>query len=83
MEKYFSKVLLSLPLLVKNDEGFKQDSIEAILTNLHIDYGLRHRILDYHPTIRDQVHRAYLLKGLCQPKNHNFSFKENEKTSRR
>ena len=82
MEKYFSKVLLSPPLLVENGKGSKQDNVEAILTNLSTDLGLEPRILDYHPNIRDQVHKAYLLKDPCQPRNHNFSFKENGKTPR-
>ena len=80
MEKYFSKVLPSPPLLVENGEGSKQDSVEVILTNLSIDIGFRSWILNYHPNIRDQVRRVYLLKGSCQPRNHNFSFKENGKT---
>ena len=82
MEKYFSKVLPSPPLLVKNGEGSKQDGVKEILTNLPTDLGLRSRILDYHPNIRDQVRRAYLLKGPCQPRSHNFPFKEYGKTSR-
>ena len=53
MEKYFSKVLPSPLLLVKNDEGSKQDGVKEILTNLLTDPGLRPRILDYHLNIRD------------------------------
>ena len=83
MEKYFSKVLPSPPLLVENGEGSKQNGVKEILTNLPTDPGLRPRILDYHPNIRDQVRRAYLLKGPCQPRSHNFLFKEYEKTPRR
>ncbi|XP_060212208.1 uncharacterized protein LOC132639816 [Lycium barbarum] len=29
-------------------------------------------ILDYHPNIRDEVRRAYIQKGPCQPKDHKF-----------
>ena len=83
MEKYFSKVLPSPPLLVENDEGSKQDGVKEILTNFLTDPGLRPRILDYHLNIRDQVHRAYLLKDIFQPRYHNFSFKEYGKTPQR
>ena len=44
---------------------------------------MRPQILDYHPNIRDQVRRAYLLKGPCQPRSHNFPFKEYGKTPQR
>ena len=57
--------------------------LKFFLTNLPTDLGLRPRILDYHPNIRDQVRRAYLLKGPCQPRNHNLPFKEYGKTPRR
>ena len=29
--------------------------------------------MDYDSNIREQVRRAYLLKGPCQPRNHNFA----------
>ena len=72
--------MLSPPLLVENDEGSKQDGVKEILTNLLTNPNLRPRILDYHLNIRDQVHRAYLLKDICLPRYHNFSFKEYGKT---
>ena len=83
MTKYFSKVLPSPPLLVENGEGSRQDGVKEILTNLLTDLGLRSRILVYHPNIRDQVRRAYLLKGPYQPRNHNFPLKKYGKTPRR
>ena len=41
-------------------------------SNLPSDPGLRPRIMDYNPNIRDQVRRKYLLDGPTQPCNHNF-----------
>lgn len=32
--------------------------------------GLRIPILDYNANIRDQIRRAYMLKGPCQPQDH-------------
>ena len=55
MEKYFSKVLPSPLLLVKNDEGSKQDGVKFFLTNLPTDPGLRPRILDYHFNIQVEL----------------------------
>lgn len=40
--------------------------------DLIADPGLRIPISEYHPNIRDQVRRAYLQNGPCQPNNHNF-----------
>ncbi|PIA41989.1 hypothetical protein AQUCO_02100076v1 [Aquilegia coerulea] len=42
------------------------------LSNLVADPGLRKQISSYHPNDRDLVRRAYLLKGPCQPKDHQF-----------
>ena len=44
------------------------------LEKLEADPGLRTSILDYNPNIRDDIRRAYLLKGPCQPMNHNFPY---------
>jgi hypothetical protein len=38
---------------------------------------------DYHPSDRDQIRRAVLQKGPCQPFNHDFLRKEFGKTMRR
>ena len=67
---------------MENGEGSKQDGVKEILTNFLTDPDLRPRILDYHPNIRDQVRRAYLIKGPYQPRNHNFPLKKYEKTPR-
>ncbi|KAM5577134.1 hypothetical protein ABKV19_007803 [Rosa sericea] len=77
MKRYFKKV--SRPeetsSSTKNNvdsESSKKDELEAILDNLPSDPARRKRILDYDPNIRDQVRRRYLLKGPCQPRNHEF-----------
>ncbi|KAK1355670.1 hypothetical protein POM88_048926 [Heracleum sosnowskyi] len=40
--------------------------------NLPADPGLRLKITKYHLNDRDKVRRAYLQKGPCQPREHNF-----------
>lgn len=42
------------------------------LLNLPSDPGLRPNIMSYPPNLIEQVHRDYLLKGPCQPRNHDF-----------
>jgi hypothetical protein len=37
---------------------------------------------DYHPSDKDQIRRAFLQKGVCQPFNHDFLIKEFGKTMR-
>ncbi|KAJ9558445.1 hypothetical protein OSB04_013059 [Centaurea solstitialis] len=61
----------------------KQSRIEVNLADLPADPGLRIRILDYNPNIRDEVRRAYLLKGPCQPRSHDFPYTAFGKSSRR
>ncbi|KAM5582361.1 hypothetical protein ABKV19_002668 [Rosa sericea] len=46
--------------------------VEINLADLPSDPGLRTRILDYDPNIRDQVRRQYLQRGPCQPREHKF-----------
>ncbi|XP_059663560.1 uncharacterized protein LOC132309255 [Cornus florida] len=50
--------------------------MEIDLPNLPSDPGLRTRIIDYSPNIQDQIRRAYILKGLCQPRKHKFPQKK-------
>ncbi|CAH9079626.1 unnamed protein product [Cuscuta europaea] len=59
-----------------NDE--EHTIIQSVAANefdasqLPSDPGLRIPISRYHPNIRDQVRRAYLQKGPCQPFEHDF-----------
>ncbi|XP_024986255.1 zinc finger MYM-type protein 1-like [Cynara cardunculus var. scolymus] len=55
-------------------DSSKQSRMEINLADLPTDPGLRLRIWDYNPNIRDEVRRAYLLKGPCQPRNHEFPY---------
>ncbi|XP_021799956.1 zinc finger MYM-type protein 1-like, partial [Prunus avium] len=85
MEKYFkrkSELELSGPI-GRSDDSSKQSRIEINMSDLHSDPGLRTRILDYNPNIRDEIRRAYLQKGPCQPRNHDFPQKKFGKESRR
>ena len=45
-----------------------------VVSNLELesDPGLRKNIYDYDVNIREDVRRAYLQKGPCQPKSHDF-----------
>ncbi|XP_008227643.1 PREDICTED: uncharacterized protein LOC103327136 [Prunus mume] len=53
-------------------DSSKESGLQDILANLIADLGLRPQMLDYDPNIRDEVRRAYLQKGSCQPKDHTF-----------
>ena len=76
MEKYFKrKSKLESSLHQEEDYNYssaKQSRIEINLVNLPADSGLRPQIMDYNTNDRDQIRRAYLQKGPCQPRDHNF-----------
>uniref|UniRef100_A0A7N0UVT2 TTF-type domain-containing protein n=1 Tax=Kalanchoe fedtschenkoi TaxID=63787 RepID=A0A7N0UVT2_KALFE len=55
---------------VANSLNIGEEQID--LENLPADHGLRRKISEYHPNIRDEVRRAYILKGPCQPSKHKF-----------
>lgn len=55
-----------------NPSSPKRTKLDGILANLPADPGLRPPILTYDPNFRDEIRRAYLQKGPCQPKDHNF-----------
>lgn len=67
----------------KNDDGAKLRKDEFDPTNLEADPGKRIPISDYHPNIRDDVRRAYILKGPCQPSLVCFPFKNYGEKRRR
>ncbi|KAL7219374.1 hypothetical protein ACSBR2_012441 [Camellia fascicularis] len=66
-----------------HDESPKQSRIEIDLLDLPEDPRLRPQITNYHRSIREHVHRVYLLKGPCQPRNHNFPRRKIGQSSRR
>ena len=56
------------------EESASTDLIREFDADLHIivDPGCRIAIDRFHPNIRDEVKRAYLLKGPTQPRGHAF-----------
>ncbi|KAI5313760.1 hypothetical protein L3X38_042936 [Prunus dulcis] len=50
----------------------RKSELDEVLTNLQADPGLRIRMIEYDTNIRDEVRRAYLQKGPCQPRGHSF-----------
>ena len=54
----------------------KKSHVDINLSALPSDLGLRPRIMDDNPNDRDQIRRAYLQQGPCQPHDHNFPQKE-------
>ncbi|XP_022883157.1 zinc finger MYM-type protein 1-like [Olea europaea var. sylvestris] len=64
------------------DEG-ASNNVEFDVTKLPTDPGLRIPILDYNANIRDEVRRAYMLKGPCQPQDHDFPKRQFGVTIRR
>ncbi|XP_059629026.1 uncharacterized protein LOC132271602 [Cornus florida] len=73
MDKFVTRGLP--PSLRRDDGSSKISDVEINLEDLAADPGLRTPILNYHPDIRDQIRRAYLLKGPCQPKKYHFPYK--------
>ncbi|PIN03956.1 hypothetical protein CDL12_23512 [Handroanthus impetiginosus] len=50
----------------------KKRFLDVDLRNLPAYPGIRSKISEYHPNIRDEIRRAYLQKGPCQSRKHNF-----------
>ena len=50
--------------------------VDVDLRDLLMDPDLRSRNLDYDPNIQDQIRRVYLKRGPCQPKGHEFPFRD-------
>ncbi|XP_024960417.1 zinc finger MYM-type protein 1-like [Cynara cardunculus var. scolymus] len=58
-------------------------SMEVHLNDLPWDPSERKRISEYHPNLRDEIRRKYLIRGPCQPRNHDFPRKMIGKNARR
>jgi hypothetical protein len=64
--------------MVKNNNSInlqsnsKRPRVEVDLANLPGDPCFRKKMSDYHPSDRDQIQRAYLQKGACQPFDYDF-----------
>ena len=72
MYRYFKRALESPNPTGKNDDNTKSSREEFDPMNLEADPGKRIPISDYHANIRDDVRRAYIAKGPCQPNLINF-----------
>jgi len=83
MEKYFKRKSEITPPTETGDGTSKKTRTEINLEDLPADPGLRKRILTYDPNVRDQIRRAYLQKGPCQPRSHTFPYRSFGQTSRR
>ena len=83
MEKYFKRKSEITPLTETSDGTSKKTRTEINLEDLPADPRLRKRILTYDPNVRDQIRRAYLQKGPCQPRSHTFPYRSFGQTSRR
>ncbi|XP_015962162.1 uncharacterized protein LOC107486124 [Arachis duranensis] len=74
MEKYFKRTS-SLEIGFQNNSSTssnKRRFLEFEVDNLIADPGQRPKISSYHPNDRDKVRCAYLQKGPCQPRTHDF-----------
>ncbi|XP_029151657.1 uncharacterized protein [Arachis hypogaea] len=74
MEKYFKRTS-SLEIGSQNNSSTssnKRRFLEFEVDNLIADPGQRPKISSYHPNDRDKVRCAYLQKGPCQPRTHDF-----------
>ncbi|XP_050121356.1 uncharacterized protein LOC126599012 [Malus sylvestris] len=77
MDRYFKRKSTEdniSPSTTDIPESSNENNIESILENLPRDLGLRLRISEYDPNIRDQVRRAYLQRELVQPRTHQFPY---------
>ncbi|BBH09012.1 TTF-type zinc finger protein with HAT dimerisation domain, partial [Prunus dulcis] len=70
MERYFKRRFAST---TSSSDNVGSSSSRDVDISRDVDNpGLRPQMLDYDPNIRDEVRRAYLQKGPCQPKDHTF-----------
>ncbi|XP_028099432.1 uncharacterized protein LOC114298968 [Camellia sinensis] len=84
MERYYkTKSSVESSSSPIHDNSPKQSHIEINLLDLPEDLGLRPLIKDYHRSNREQVRRVYVLKGPCQPHDHNFPRRKIRQSSRR
>ncbi|KAM6547091.1 hypothetical protein CsatB_027827 [Cannabis sativa] len=69
MKRYFKSIQESSTSMGKSDGTVKSSRVDVntYLEELESDPGLRIPILDHPSKVRDQVRRAYMQKGPCQP----------------
>ena len=56
--------------------SLKKNRVKFNVDKLPADPGLRKKNSEYHPNFRDGIQRAYLQKGPCEPREHDFSQKK-------
>jgi hypothetical protein len=61
----------------------KQPRVKVNLANLPGDPYFIKKMYDYHPSDRDQIRKAYIQKGACQPFDEDFLIKKFSTTMRR
>lgn len=73
-DKFSSSTSTPPPTSDEHGDSLKRtrDEIEVDLDKLPADPGLRKQITEYPVKIRDEVRRAYVLKGPFQPRDHPF-----------
>ncbi|CAN0917652.1 hypothetical protein LINGRAHAP2_LOCUS30435 [Linum grandiflorum] len=54
----------------------KSPSFDVNGISLQADPGLRQRLSNFHPDLQDQIRRAYIEKGPCQPRGYSFPYKD-------
>ena len=84
LESYYKIKSETPPSCIKKNKNCdKRIKVDIDLENLPIDPGLRTHISKYDPNIRDEVRRAYIQRGLCQPRNHKYPLQQFENQSRK
>ncbi|XP_022862574.1 zinc finger MYM-type protein 1-like [Olea europaea var. sylvestris] len=88
MNIYFQRIrnVVSVDEWASNNVDVDEEvlnNVEFDVTKLRTDHGLRIPILDYNANIRDEVRKAYMLKGPCQPQDHDFPKRQFGVTIRR
>ncbi|KAK1396146.1 zinc finger MYM-type protein 1-like [Heracleum sosnowskyi] len=72
MDKFLTKTSTHVNVDVESPTSNKRTCVEFNPENLISDPGRREQIDECNVNIRDQVRRAYLAKGPCQPLNYKF-----------
>ena len=79
MDKYYKRTSKS-PIDSPSQESHEVDIVEQEPPS---DPALRPPISQYNPNERDRIRRFYLVKGPCQPNNHDFPQRDIGGTMRR
>ena len=84
LENFYKRKTETPPICTENNSNCdKRSKVDIDLTKIPSDPGLRTPISEYDPNIRNQVRRAYMQRGPCQPRNHQFPLKQFGNQSRK